>query len=148
MFGPRQDPTSEYAVVIPRFITLALAGKPLEVHGDGTQSRDFTYIDDVVEANLLAAEAPGASGHVFNVGGGDRTSLLAIIEKLERVLGHALERRHTPRRVGDVPHTLADVSLAKQVLGYTPLVPFDEGLRRTIEHFRSAGASSLAPEFR
>ena len=136
VFGPRQDPTSEYAAVIPRFILWGLKHAPLEVHGDGTQSRDFTYIDNVVEANLLAGRAPGASGEVFNVGCGARVSLLAIIASLERLLGRPLQRHHTPARAGDVPHTLADVGKAKRLLGYTPLVSFDEGLKRTFEYFR------------
>ncbi len=136
VFGPRQDPTSEYAAVIPRFILWGLKHAPLEVHGDGTQSRDFTYIDNVVEANLLAGRAPGASGEVFNVGCGARVSLLAIIASLERLLGRPLQRHHTPVRAGDVPHTLADVGKAKRLLGYTPLVSFDEGLKRTFEYFR------------
>ena len=136
VFGPRQDPTSEYAVVIPRFISLALAGRPLEVHGDGQQSRDFTYIDNVVEANCLAAEASGVSGQVFNVGCGDRVSLLQIVERLEGLLGHSIPRRHTPLRAGDVPHTLADIDRARRLLGYFPLVQFDEGLRRTLDYFR------------
>ncbi|MET0485068.1 MAG: NAD-dependent epimerase/dehydratase family protein, partial [Candidatus Rokuibacteriota bacterium] len=136
VFGPRQDPKSEYAVVIPRFIMWALAGAPLEIHGDGQQSRDFTYIDNVVEANCLAAEAPGVSGQVFNVGCGDRVSLLQIIERLEALLGHAIPRRHAPLRAGDVPHTLADIDRAKRLLGYSPLVHFDEGLRRTLDYFR------------
>src|SRR5215831_15692839 len=109
VFGPRQDPKSEYAVVIPRFIMWSLAGTPLEVHGDGHQSRDFTYIDNVVEANCRAAEAPGVSGQVFNVGCGDRVSLLSIIERLETLLGHPIPRRHAPSRAGDVLHTLADI---------------------------------------
>jgi UDP-glucose 4-epimerase len=136
VFGPRQDPASEYAAVIPRFVLWALSGQPLEVHGDGTQSRDFTYIDNVVEANLLAAQAPGVGGEVFNVGCGERISLLAIVETLERDLGRPLARRHTPGRAGDVPHTLADVGKAKRLLGYTPAVGFDEGFRRTIAYFR------------
>jgi len=136
VFGPRQDPKSEYAAVIPRFILWSLRGEPLEVHGDGTQSRDFTYIDNVVEANLLAARAPGVGGQVFNVGCGDRVSLLAIIEKLEKLLGTRLERRHTPGRAGDVPHTLADIGKARALLGYTPLVNFDEGLHRTLDYFK------------
>ncbi len=136
VFGPRQDPMSEYAAVIPRFILWALKHAPLEVHGDGTQSRDFTYIDNVVEANLLAARAAGASGEVFNVGCGARVSLLTIITSLERLLGRPLERHHTPARAGDVAHTLADVGKAKRLLGYTPLVSFDEGLKRTFEYFR------------
>jgi len=135
VFGPRQDPASEYAAVIPRFILWGLRGAPLEVHGDGHQSRDFTYIDNVVEANCLAAEAPDAAG-VFNVGCGDRVSLLDIVARLEALLGHAVERRHTPVRAGDVPHTLADIERARKLLGYTPLVGFDEGLRRTFDYFR------------
>jgi UDP-glucose 4-epimerase len=136
VFGPRQDPQSEYAAVIPRFIVRGLRGVPLEVHGDGTQSRDFTYIDNVVEANLLAATVPAAAGEVFNVGCGSRTSLLEIIAILEEMLGRPLVRRHTPARAGDVPHTLADIAKAKRLLGYEPLVDFTEGLRRTVEYFR------------
>jgi len=136
VFGPRQDPASEYAAVIPRFILWGRHGKPLEIHGDGTQSRDFTYIDNVVEANCLAARAPGAAGEVVNVGLGTRVTLLDIVTRLESLLGRRLERRHTPVRAGDVPHSLADISKAKRLLGYTPLVDFDEGLRRTVEFFR------------
>ncbi len=136
VFGPRQDPASEYAAVIPRFILWGLRGEPLEVHGDGTQSRDFTYVDNVVEANLLAARAAGAAGEVVNVGCGARISLLDIIARLEALLGRALPRRHTPPRAGDVRHTLADVGKAKRLLGYTPLVDFDEGFRRTVEYFK------------
>lgn len=137
VFGPRQDPRSEYAAVIPRFIRWGLAGAPLEVHGDGTQSRDFTFIDNVVAANLLAARAPAAAvaGRTYNVGCGTRTSLLEIIALLERWIGRPLRRRHTPARVGDVPHTLADIGAAKRDLGYEPLVAFEPGLRRTFEYF-------------
>jgi UDP-N-acetylglucosamine/UDP-N-acetyl-alpha-D-glucosaminouronate 4-epimerase len=137
VFGPRQDPVSEYAAVVPRFILWGLRGTPLEVHGDGHQSRDFTYIDNVVDANRLAAQAPQASGEVFNVGCGRRVSLLDIVSRLERLLGRPLERRHTPPRAGDVPHTLADIDKAKRLMGYTALVDFDEGLRRTLDYFRS-----------
>ena len=136
VFGPRQDPKSEYAAVIPRFILWALRGEQLEVHGDGHQSRDFTYIDNVVEANLLAARAPAASGESFNVGCGDRVSLLDIIARLEKMVGRTLERRHTPSRAGDVPHTLADIDKATRLMGYRPLVDFDEGLRRTVDFFK------------
>jgi nucleoside-diphosphate-sugar epimerase len=140
VFGPRQDPASEYAAVIPRFILWALEGAPLEVHGDGTQSRDFTYVDNVVDANLAAARAPALrGGEVFNIGCGDRISLLAIIERLEAIVGRRLERRHTPSRAGDVRHTLADISLAKRLMDYTPLVAFDEGFRRTVDYFRMSG---------
>ena len=136
VFGPRQDPASEYAAVLPRFILWALRGRPLEVHGDGRQSRDFTYIDNVVEANLRAAEAPEARGEVFNVGCGERTSLLEVIAMLESIIGRPVERRHTPSRSGDVAHTLADVSKAKRLMGYTPVVGFTEGFRRTVDYFK------------
>jgi UDP-glucose 4-epimerase len=141
VFGPRQDPRSEYAAVIPRFILWGLSGRPLRVHGDGTQSRDFTYVDNVVEANLLAARAPAAaaSGRSYNVGCGSRTSLLEIIALLERWLGRSLARRHGPWRVGDVPHTLADIGAAKRDLGYEPRVGFEEGLRRTLDYFGALG---------
>ena len=144
VFGPRQDPKSEYAAVIPRFILWALRGAPVEVHGDGRQSRDFTYIDNVVDANVLAARAPRASGEAFNVGCGDRVSLLDIIDRLEKLLGRPVERRHTPPRAGDVPHTLADVGKAERLLGYRPGVEFDEGLRRTLEYFNTATRGGLA----
>jgi nucleoside-diphosphate-sugar epimerase len=140
VFGPRQDPASQYAAVIPRFIAWALAGEPLEVHADGTQSRDFTYIENVVEANLLAANAPGVAGEIFNVGCGTRVSLVEIIRLLEGIAGRPLPRRHTARRPGDVPHTLADIAKAKRLLGYVPLVEFGEGLRRTVEFFKSCPA--------
>ena len=137
VFGPRQDPKSEYAAVIPRFILWGFAGQFLQVHGDGTQSRDFTYIDNVVSANLLAARANAAavSGKSYNVGCGSRTSLLEIIALLERMLGRPLKKKHLPRRVGDVPHTLADIGGAKTDFGYEPLVEFDEGLTRTVRFF-------------
>ena len=142
VFGPRQDPASEYAAVIPRFILWALAGEPLEVHGDGTQSRDFTYIGNVVEANVLAARAPDVGGEVFNVGCGRQVSLLDIIARLESILGRPLARRHTLPRAGDVPHTLADVAKSKRLLGYSPLVDFDEGFRRTVEYFTTIFAGA------
>jgi UDP-glucose 4-epimerase len=137
VFGPRQDPASEYAAVIPRFILWGFRGEPLEIHGSGEQSRDFTYIDNVVEANVLAAVADGASGGVFNIACGDRISLLDIVGRLERLLGRSLARRHTPARAGDVPHSLADIDRATRALGYTPKVDFDEGLARTVEYFRT-----------
>jgi UDP-N-acetylglucosamine/UDP-N-acetyl-alpha-D-glucosaminouronate 4-epimerase len=137
VFGPRQDPESEYAAVIPRFILWGHKRKPLLVYGDGTQSRDFTYIDNVVSANLLAAraDARAVSGKCYNVGCGSRESLLDIIAVLERMFGHPLQRRHLPRRAGDVPHTLADIGQAKRDFGYAPLVGFEEGLGRTVSFF-------------
>jgi nucleoside-diphosphate-sugar epimerase len=136
VFGPRQDPTSEYAAVIPRFILWGSRGEPLQVHGDGDQSRDFTYVDNVVEACLLAGQADRVGGEVFNVGCGVRISLLEIISRLESLLGRRLTRQHTPARAGDVRHTLADIDKAKRMLGYVPVVEFDEGFRRTVEFFR------------
>jgi UDP-glucose 4-epimerase len=137
VFGPRQDPQSEYAAVIPRFILWGSEGQPLQVHGDGLQSRDFTYIDNVVSANLLAAKAPAAavSGKSYNVGCGSRISLLEIISRLEDMLGGLLKRKHLPTRAGDVPHTLADIGAAGRDFGYIPLVDFEAGLKRTVEYF-------------
>jgi UDP-glucose 4-epimerase len=137
VFGPRQDPKSEYAAVIPRFILWGSQGQALQVHGDGTQSRDFTYIDNVVSANLLAGRAPAAqvSGKSYNVGCGSRISLLEIIALLERMLGRPIKKKHSPSRVGDVPHTLADIGNATRDFGYAPLVEFEDGLRRTVEYF-------------
>lgn len=140
VFGPRQDPTSQYAAVIPSFILRALRGEPLEVHGDGLQSRDFTYVDNVVEANLLAARAPGVAGEMFNVGCGNRVTLLEVIRILEAILDRRLERVHAPRRAGDVSHTQADIGKAKRFLGYVPVVELEEGLRRTAEFFRGTSA--------
>jgi len=136
VFGPRQDPASEYAAVIPRFILWGLRGEPLQVHGDGSQSRDFTYVDNVVDANVAAGQVDGVGGEIFNVGCGARVSLLEIIARLEALLGRALERHHMPARPGDVRHTLADIDKAKRLLGYTPVVGFDEGFRRTVEYFQ------------
>jgi UDP-glucose 4-epimerase len=137
VFGERQDAASTYAAVIPNFIFAALEGTAVDVHGDGKQSRDFTHVDNVVDANLLAAEASGAGGHVFNVGCGARISLLDMLDKLEAIVGHPIKRRHTPAREGDVPHSLADISKAARLLAYVPRVNFDEGLARTVAYFES-----------
>jgi len=135
VFGPRQDPASEYAAVVARFILAAQRGVPLEVHGDGEQTRDFTYVANVVDANLGAAEAPGLSGEAFNVACGERLSVLDIARNLEVVLGRSLPVRHAPPRRGDVRDTLADISRARTRLGYAPAVSFLEGLRRTVSAF-------------
>src|SRR5439155_139238 len=121
---------------VPRSVNDPLGANDHNVNGDGKQSRDFTYIDNVVEANVLAARAPAASGEAFNVGCGERVSLLDIIDRLEKLLGKPLKRRHTPTRAGDVPHTLADIGKARRLMDYTPLVDFDEGLRRTVDFFK------------
>ena len=133
VFGPRQDPFSEYAAVIPRFITWGMAGKTLTIHGDGTQSRDFCFIDNTVEANLKAATAPAGdvSGRVFNVACGAATSLNDVVVQIGEILGRRLDVHHGPSRAGDVKHSLADISLARQHLGYSAAISFAEGLRRT-----------------
>jgi len=137
VFGPGQDPSSSYSAVIPLFVTAMLAGRRPTVYGDGTQSRDFTFIDDVVSANLLAAEAPGAAGKVYNVASGRAVSLLEIIALLNRFLESDVEPVFEPPRPGDVMHSLADLSRAKADLGYVPQVNFEEGLRRSIEYYRT-----------
>jgi len=135
VFGPRQNPESKYSAVIPRFLAQALAGEPLEVHGDGEQSRDFTYIDNVVEGNLRAMATPGVSGEVFNIACGTRYSLLAIADAIADFLGRRLPRAHTAPRAGDVRHTLAEIAKAERMLGYRPKVDFATGMRRTCEYF-------------
>jgi nucleoside-diphosphate-sugar epimerase len=114
----------------------ALRREPLEVHGDGAQSRDFTHIENVVQANLRSFEAPEASGHAFNIACGERHSLLEIIEAIERFCGRKLERRHTARRAGDVDHTHASIDKARRLLGYDPKIGFEDGLRQTWEDFQ------------
>jgi nucleoside-diphosphate-sugar epimerase len=136
VFGPRQDPTSQYSAVIPLFITAMLQGQPPTVHGDGLQSRDFSYIANVVHANLLAAAAPAASGRVFNIACGERYTLLDTIAALNDILGTQIEPVYAEPRVGDVRHSLADISAAQEVLGYRVLVDFYEGLRRTVAWYR------------
>jgi len=136
VFGPRQDPTSQYAAVIPRFITAALDDRPATVYGDGEQSRDFCFIDNVVQANLRAADADGASGKVFNIACGTGTSLNRVLALLGEALGCPITARHEPARAGDVRHSLADISQAKTVLGYTAPVDFSTGLARTLAWFR------------
>jgi UDP-glucose 4-epimerase len=150
VFGPRQNPESKYSAVIPRFLDLALRGEPLEVHGDGEQSRDFTYIDNVVQGNLLAMSTPGVSGEVFNVACGTRHSLLAIADAIGDFLHRRPARAHVEARAGDVRHTLADIGKAERLLGYHPTVDFAEGMRRTCAYFvarfaaegRTAGRAS------
>jgi UDP-glucose 4-epimerase len=134
IFGPRQHPESRYSAVIPRFLELALAGRPLEIHGDGEQSRDFTYVGNVVQANLRAMDAPGVSGEMFNVGCGARHSLRALADAIAACLGRPLARTHSAARPGDVKHTLADITKARRLLDYHPAVDFEDGIRRTCEH--------------
>jgi nucleoside-diphosphate-sugar epimerase len=137
VFGPRQDPASTYAAVIPRFITSVLSGKGPTIYGDGLQTRDFTYIDNVVEANLRACAAPGeACGKTFNIACGERVSLLEILEIVYGLAARRVAPTFEPSRRGDVRDSLADISLAKDLLGYTPKVAFPVGLSRTFDYFR------------
>jgi UDP-glucose 4-epimerase len=133
VFGPRQSPKSRYAAVVPLFMQAALRNEPLEVHGDGQQSRDFTYIDNVVDVNVLACTTAGIGGSVYNVACGERHSLLEIADIIGRFVGRELPRRHTEPRRGDVRHTLASIDLVQRQLCYQPAVGFEEGLRRTFE---------------
>jgi UDP-glucose 4-epimerase len=136
VFGPRQDPNSQYAAVIPRFITSALNNQPPTIYGDGEQSRDFCFIDNVIEANLRAADAAGASGKVFNIACGTGTSLNRVLALLGGLLGRTVTANYEPARAGDVRHSLADISQAKTLLGYTAAVNFVTGLERTLAWYR------------
>jgi UDP-glucose 4-epimerase len=145
VFGPRQDPHSQYSAVIPLFITAMLSGREPSIFGDGHQSRDFTYVANVVHGNLLAADAPGVAGRVFNLANGRSTSLLELIAALNALLGTNLQARHEPPRVGDVRDSLADITLARAHLKYEPQVGFEEGLRRSIEYYRSLAEMPISP---
>jgi nucleoside-diphosphate-sugar epimerase len=136
VFGPRQDPASHYAAVIPKFITALLAGDQPTVYGDGEQSRDFSYIDNVVNANLLAADADGASGRVLNVACGERFTLNELLAMLGELMGVEVRANYEPARTGDVKHSLADITEARQVLNYEPAVDFRQGVELTVGYFK------------
>ena len=138
IFGPRQDPTSPYSGVLAKFITNMLSGEQPTIFGDGTQSRDFTYIDNAVEANLLAMKAAASevAGQVFNVATGKRADLNQAFQLLKKIIGYPGEVKYGPSRSGDVKHSLADLSRSEKHLGYAPKVDFEEGLRRTVEWYR------------
>ncbi|WP_394843233.1 SDR family oxidoreductase [Pendulispora brunnea] len=139
VFGPRQDRKSQYAAVIPNFISAALAGERPVIYGDGEQTRDFCFIDNVVRANLLAAESRSAlTGQVVNIACGERTSLNALARYVAEEVGTRLEPEYRPERAGDVRDSLADISAARALIGYEPQVDVREGLRRTIAAFRTA----------
>jgi UDP-glucose 4-epimerase len=133
VFGPRQDPTSQYAAVVPRFIEAIAAGRAVTVHGDGGQSRDFTYVENVVAANLLAADASGAQGRVLNIASGGSETVNALADVIGRLLDKPVEKSYGPAQPGDVRESWADVTAARETLGYEPAVTFEEGLQRTIE---------------
>lgn len=136
VFGPRQDPASEYAAVIPRFLTALIEGRRPIVYGDGEQTRDFTYIANVVQANLLAATAPDAVGRAMNIGCGEQISLNAVLQLTGELLGVQVEADYREPRSGDVRDSLADIHLAQRLLGYQPAVSFREGLAHTLDALR------------
>jgi UDP-glucose 4-epimerase len=146
IFGPRQDPTSPYSGVLAKFITQMLAGEQPTIFGDGTQSRDFTYIDNTVQANLLAAKAPSAqaAGQVFNVATGERFDLNQTFQLLKKIIGYQGDIKYAPERAGDVKHSLADLSRTEKHLGYKPKVNFEEGLRRTVDWYRGQQKAAKA----
>jgi UDP-glucose 4-epimerase len=140
VFGPRQDPASQYAAVIPRFITAMLQGDVPTIYGDGYQSRDFTYVSNVVDANLLAAAAPNVAGRVLNVACGQRHTLLDLVAILNDVLGTQIVPVHTAPRPGDVLHSVADITAAREALDYRAEVDFRDGLRRTVDWYKTQAA--------
>jgi UDP-glucose 4-epimerase len=138
VFGPRQDPSGPYAAVIPLFIKAILAGRQPVIFGDGRQTRDFTYVENVVQANLLAATTRDAAGQVFNVGSGIAYSLLDVLREINRLLGTKIEPLFQPERAGDVRDSLADISRAQDILAYQPAMSFVDGLKRTADFYRVA----------
>jgi UDP-glucose 4-epimerase len=144
VFGPRQDPNSQYSAVIPRFITALLEGTPPTIYGDGLQSRDFTYVSNVVHANLLACACNEAVGRVMNVACDDEHSLVQLHGELSRIIGAKVDAKFESARTGDVKHSRAAIDLAKRLLGYSPVVGWEEGLRQTVEFYRTAGEGKPA----
>lgn len=141
IFGPRQDPASQYSAVIPKFICAILDGKSPTIFGDGSQSRDFTYIDNVVEANILACHADSkCAGQLLNMACGERIDLNGLAEVINKALGTNHKPVHETTRVGDVKHSLADISAAKEFIGYEPLVKFEQGIAKTIEWYKANAA--------
>ncbi|MCY3915533.1 MAG: SDR family oxidoreductase [Chloroflexi bacterium] len=138
VFGPRQDPTSTYAAVIPKFISDMLRGERPTIFGDGTQSRDFTYIDNVAQGNLLACTAPYAAGETINLAGGGRILINDLVAQLNAILETDLAPIHQAERPGDIKHSRADIAKARELLGYEPIVNFEEGLRQTVDWYRAS----------
>lgn len=137
VFGPRQDPNSDYAAVIPRFSTRMIAGKPPIVYGDGEQTRDFTFVSNVVDANWKAATSPNVAGQAFNIGCGHRTSLNQLIGMFNRILGTQITPIYEPTRKGDVRDSVADIAKARTMIGYSPAVSLEAGLERVVNWYRS-----------
>jgi len=146
IFGPRQDPGSPYSGVLAKFCSGFLEGTPPVVFGDGEQSRDFTYVDNAVAANLLACEAPNVSGKVFNIGTGGRVTLNETITLLNKLAGTSFETKYEPPRDGDIRDSQADITQARELLKYEPSVSFEEGLQRTLDWYRDAQAKALAKQ--
>jgi nucleoside-diphosphate-sugar epimerase len=144
IFGPRQDPSSPYSGVLAKFCTAFLEDTQPVVFGDGEQTRDFTYVENAVQANLLACEAANASGKVFNVGCGGRISLNEVLRALGKITGKTLEAKYEPARDGDIHDSQADISQARNFLGYEPQISFEEGLARTFEWYRETQAKAAA----
>jgi nucleoside-diphosphate-sugar epimerase len=138
VFGPRQDPTSQYSGVLSRYMLAVIEGEAPVVYGDGEQSRDFTYVENIVDETLRACEAPGASGKVFNGGTGARITLNEVLRQLEKITGKKLQAKYEQARTGDILHSQADISLARRVLGYEPRVLFEQGLKRTWDWYNAA----------
>jgi nucleoside-diphosphate-sugar epimerase len=138
VFGPHQDPASQYAAAVPRFITRLLRGEPPVIEGDGEQSRDFTFVEDVVQGNLLAAEAEGVAGEVFNVAGGGSHTVNELVAALRTIIGSDVEPVYVDRRPGDVRASAADIGKARRMLGYEPAHAFEDGLRAAVEFFSSS----------
>jgi len=134
VFGPRQDPTSQYAAVVPRFIRAVASGEPVTIYGDGEQSRDFTYVDNVVSANLLAGDAEAARGEILNVATGRSITVNALADAVGALVGRPVEKRYEPAREADVRASWADLGEVRSVLGFEPVVGFEDGLRRTADH--------------
>jgi UDP-glucose 4-epimerase len=136
VFGPRQDASSQYSGVLAKFIPAVLQDRKPTIYGDGLQSRDFTYVANVVEGNLLACTAPGIAGQAFNIACGDRITVSAMLDAINRITGKKVKATHEPARAGDILHSQADVTLAREKMGYQAATPFEEGLRRTVEWYR------------
>jgi nucleoside-diphosphate-sugar epimerase len=146
IFGPRQDPSSPYSGVLSKFCMDFLEVTPPVIFGDGEQSRDFTFVENAVAANLLACEAPNVSGKVFNIGTGGRVTLNETVALLSKLSGTSLEAKYEPPRDGDIRDSQADISLARELLKYEPAVSFEEGLSRTLHWYREAQAKALAKQ--
>ncbi|WP_182870482.1 SDR family oxidoreductase [Stieleria mannarensis] len=137
VFGPRQDPQSEYSAVIPRFVSMILSGKRPVIYGDGSQSRDFVFVRDVAKANLLAATIPGVNGGIFNIGQGQRTTLLGLLTMLREILGQDIQPIHDPPRLGDIKDSLADITQARTKLQFEPDVDMKSGLEQSVDYYRT-----------